>query len=229
MSLKPRHIKSFVLRQGKITSGQQQALTQLMPQYGIGYTEHLINLEQYFQRTNSKIIEIGFGMGHASWQIAKQNPDNDYLGIEVHAPGVGALLMSLLEHEITNMRIIQHDAVLVLKNMIMDNSITGFHIYFPDPWHKKKHHKRRLIQTDFIDLMCSKLKDDGYIHVATDWEHYAMYMLKLFGQNKQLSNQSINGDFVERPQYRPLTKFEQRGVNLGHQVWDLVFKKNKFV
>lgn len=226
MSLKQRHIKSFVLRQGKITSGQQQALVQLMPQYGIDYTEHLVNLEQYFKRANSIIIEIGFGMGQASWQIAKQNPENDYLGIEVHAPGVGSLLMSLVEHEITNMRVIQHDAVLVLKNMIMDNSIAGFHIYFPDPWHKKKHHKRRLIQMEFIDLMCGKLKDDGYIHVATDWEHYAMHMLKLFGQNKQLANQSINGDFVERPQYRPLTKFEQRGVNLGHKVWDLVFKKD---
>ena len=223
MQQKIRHIKSFVLRQGKITSGQLNAINILLPTYGIKYQTTQIDLDAAFNSKKDKILEIGFGMGAATWQIAKQNPDNDYLGIEVHAPGVGTLLMSMVEHNVNNIRIIQHDAIEVLKDMIHDDSITGFHIYFPDPWHKKKHHKRRIIQHEFINLLYSKLKLGGYIHLATDWEHYALYMLQVLNQNPRLQNQSPDNTFVDRPECRPLTKFEQRGINLGHNVWDLIF------
>ena len=225
MQQKIRHIKSFVLRQGKITAGQLNAINTLLPKYGVKYQSTPVDLDTSFNSKQDKIIEIGFGMGAATWQIAKQNPDKDYLGIEVHGPGVGTLLMSMVEHDVNNIRIIQHDAVEVLRDMIPNNSITGFHIYFPDPWHKKKHHKRRIIQPDFINLLSSKLKPGGYIHLATDWEHYALYMLDVLNQNTNLQNQSPDNTYVERPSYRPLTKFEQRGINLGHGVWDLIYKK----
>lgn len=221
-----RHIKSFVLRQGKITQGQQNAIVELMPKYGINYANQAIDLNQAFDSVNPKIIEIGFGMGNATWQIAKNNPQNDYLGIEVHGPGVGSLLMSIKENDVSNLRVIKHDAVEVLNHMIADNSIAGFHIYFPDPWHKKKHHKRRIISTEFVKLLVTKLSSNGYIHLATDWQEYAVWMLDILKENSNLLNQSITNDYVPRPNYRPLTKFEQRGLNLGHGVWDLVFNKH---
>lgn len=220
-----REIKSFVLRQGKITQGQQRAIEELMPVYGLQYTGEKLDLAEAFGRNNSKVVEIGFGMGHATWQIAKNNPENDYLGIEVHLPGVGALLMQMRDNDVSNLRVIRHDAVEVLRNMLIDNSIDGFHIYFPDPWHKKRHHKRRIIQSEFVNLLCQKLKSGGYIHLATDWEEYATWMLDILRANSQLANQSISNDYVPRPDYRPLTKFENRGVKLGHGVWDLIFVK----
>ncbi len=218
-----REIKSFVLRQGKITQGQQRALTELMPKYGIEYNNQPINLNEIFGRDNPKVVEIGFGMGHATWQIAKANPNTDYLGIEVHLPGVGSLLMLAEENQVSNLRVIRHDAVEVLKTMIADGSLDGFHIYFPDPWHKKRHHKRRIIQPEFVQLLCQKLKPGGYIHLATDWEDYALWMLDILAKEKRLTNTSLSGDFVPRPNYRPLTKFENRGIKLGHGVWDIVF------
>lgn len=220
-----REIRSFVLRQGKITKGQQNALETHLPTYGIEYAAQLTDLNQSFQRDNAKIVEIGFGMGHATWQIAKANPDKDYLGIEVHLPGVGSLLMEIAEHNLSNLRVIRHDAVEVLKNMIPDNSLDGFHIFFPDPWHKKRHHKRRIIQPEFVELLASKLKTGGYIHLATDWEDYALWMLDILNANTTLHNTSPTNDYIERPDYRPLTKFENRGLKLGHGVWDLVFTK----
>ena len=220
-----REIKSFVLRQGKITQGQQRAIEELMPVYGLQYTGEKLDLVSAFGRDNPKLVEIGFGMGHATWQIAKNNPENDYLGIEVHLPGVGALLMQMRDNDVSNLRVIRHDAVEVLRNMLADNSISGFHIYFPDPWHKKRHHKRRIIQSDFVNLLCQKLKSGGYIHLATDWEEYATWMLDILRSNSQLVNQSTSNDYVPRPDYRPLTKFENRGVKLGHGVWDLIFVK----
>lgn len=220
-----REIRSFVLRQGKITNGQQKALEELMPTYGIDYQGEQISLDEIFARKSDKIIEIGFGMGHATWQIAKNNPANDYIGIEVHLPGVGALLMQLQEYDVTNIRVIRHDAVEVLKNMIADNSIAGFHIYFPDPWHKKRHHKRRIIQAEFVELLCTKLKPSGYIHLATDWEDYAHWMLDILNKNTGLINTSKTNSYVPRPEFRPLTKFENRGIKLGHGVWDLIFQK----
>lgn len=220
-----REIRSFVLRQGKITKGQQNALETFLPIYGVDYQEQLINLNHAFKRDNAKIVEIGFGMGHATWQIAKANPDKDYLGIEVHLPGVGSLLMEIAEHDLHNLRVIRHDAVEVLKKMIPDNSLDGFHIFFPDPWHKKRHHKRRIIQPEFVELLASKLKTGGYIHLATDWEDYAIWMLDILNVNTALHNTSPTNDYIERPDYRPLTKFENRGLKLGHGVWDLVFTK----
>lgn len=220
-----REIKSYVLRQGKITPGQKNALERLFPLYRIEYQNSLVNLSSLFARENKKVIEIGFGMGHATWQIAKNNPDTDYLGIEVHLPGVGALLMQIEEHAVNNLRIIRHDAVEVIKNMIPDNSIHGFHIFFPDPWHKKRHHKRRIIQEQFVELLSQKLEVGGYIHLATDWEDYALWMLKTLEQQKSLVNTSQTKNYITRPDYRPLTKFENRGINLGHGVWDIIYKK----
>jgi tRNA (guanine-N7-)-methyltransferase len=164
-------------------------------------------------------------MGNATWQIAQNNPENDYLGIEVHLPGVGSLLMQMRDNDVRNLRVIRHDAVEVLRNMLADDSISGFHIYFPDPWHKKRHHKRRIIQSEFVNLLCQKLKSGGYIHLATDWEEYATWMLNILQSNPQLANQSTSSDYVPRPDYRPLTKFENRGMKLGHGVWDLIFIK----
>lgn len=220
-----KQIKSFVLRQGKITIGQAKAINELMPKYGVGYQVESINLANCFGRDNPKIIEIGFGMGDATWQIAQNSPNNDYLGIEVHSPGVGSLLMSLQEHNLTNVKIIQHDAVEVLKHMISNNSVSGFHIYFPDPWHKKRHHKRRIIQHDFVNLLVQKLLPNGYIHLATDWQDYAIWILEILQQNDGIINCCTTQDYISRPALRPLTKFEQRGINLGHKVWDLMFKK----
>jgi tRNA (guanine-N7-)-methyltransferase len=220
-----QEIKSFVLRQGKITQGQQRAIEELLPIYGIKYQPELLDLNQCFEADKPKIIEIGFGMGHATWQIAQNNPQYDYLGIEVHLPGVGALLMNVAQQQLTNVKVIRHDAVEVLKHMIADNSISGFHIYFPDPWHKKRHHKRRLIQTPLVELLCRKLVSGGYIHLATDWENYAQWMLDILGKIPQLKNSSATGDYVPRPDFRPLTKFENRGLKLGHGVWDLIFIK----
>lgn len=218
-----RDIRSFVLRQGKITSGQLKAINELLPKFGIEYNPQPCDLNAAFGRYNPKIVEIGFGMGHATWQIAKNNPEHDYLGIEVHLPGVGALLMQIRDNDVNNLRIIRHDAVEVFKNMLADDILDGIHIYFPDPWHKKRHHKRRIIQTPFVELLAQKLKPGGYIHLATDWEDYALWMLDILNQETSLINQATDGKFVPRPEYRPLTKFENRGLKLGHGVWDLIF------
>ena len=220
-----REIKSFVLRQGKITPGQQRALEELMPRYGVDYTPELIDLDQLFGRDKPKILEIGFGMGHATWQIAKTNREQDYLGVEVHLPGVGALLMQIAEHEVSNLRLIRHDAVEVLRHMLADNSLDGVHIFFPDPWHKKRHNKRRLIQSEFVNLLCQKLKPGAYLHLATDWQDYALWMINVLKDIPMLRNQAVDGDYVARPDYRPLTKFEQRGLKLGHGVWDIIYRK----
>lgn len=218
-------IKSYVLRQGKITQGQQKAIEQLLPQYGISYMTKPVDLNHSFGRDNPKVIEIGFGMGHATWQIASNDPTRDYIGIEVHSPGVGALLMQVAALKLTNLKIIHHDAYEVLNNMITDNSIAAFHIYFPDPWPKKRHHKRRIIQAPFVELLASKLKTGGYIHLATDWEEYAQWMLDILNTNNNLQNTSPKNSFVDRPLFRPQTKFEERGLKLGHGVWDIVFEK----
>jgi tRNA (guanine-N7-)-methyltransferase len=220
-----RQVKSFVLRAGKITLGQQRALDTLLPEYGIRYACNLVDLDIIFGRNNPKIIEIGFGMGKSTIQMAVNNPDFDYLGIEVHPPGVGSLLMEIRQHQVSNLKVINYDAVKVIKDMIMDGTIHGFHIFFPDPWHKKRHNKRRIIQKEFIDVLCSKLKPGGYIHLATDWEDYAIWMLDILNSNSHLKNTSKTNDYVPRPEQRPETKFEKRGLNLGHGVWDLIFIK----
>jgi tRNA (guanine-N7-)-methyltransferase len=219
-----RRIRSFVLRQGRLTKGQERALQAAWPTFGIEYTDQALDVNQAFGRAESKkILEIGFGMGDATAKIAQTLPDCDFLAVEVHTPGVGSLLKLMQEGDIHNIRIIQHDAVEVLQNMLADASLDGVHIFFPDPWHKKRHHKRRLIQAEFVQLLCTKLKAGAYIHVATDWQEYAEWVLEVLQGEPQLQNAAA--DYAEKPSYRPLTKFENRGLKLGHGVWDLVFKR----
>jgi tRNA (guanine-N7-)-methyltransferase len=223
--IKKRPIRSFVLRQGRLTTAQERALETGMPQFGIAYAPQLLDLNVAFGRTDSrKILEIGFGMGETTAHIAAQHPEWDILGIEVHTPGVGSLLKQIGERALTNIRVIQHDAVEVLNHMIADGSLDGVHIFFPDPWHKKRHHKRRLIQQGFVELLSRKLKPGGYLHVATDWQEYAEWILEILRAEPMLENTADN--YAPKPEYRPLTKFEKRGINLGHGVWDILFTRN---
>ena len=218
------HIRSFVLRQGRVSNAQRSAVQTLLPTFGIAYAPAQLDLEALFGRPAPKILEIGFGMGETTAQIALAHQHNDYLGIEVHTPGVGGLLRLIQAHALTNVRIIQHDAVEVLHHMIAPASLSAIHVFFPDPWPKKRHHKRRLIQQPLVHLLASRLQPGGYLHLATDWEHYALQMLQILSAEAQLHNTAE--DFAVRPPYRPLTKFETRGLKLGHQVWDLVFRRN---
>jgi tRNA (guanine-N7-)-methyltransferase len=218
-----RPIRSFVLRQGRMSIAQQRAYDQLQSVYGIPYASQAIDLNATYQRSAPKILEIGFGMGDATATIAAEHPENDYLGIEVHGPGVGSLLNQIEQRELQNLRIIQHDAVEVLRDMIPDASLAGVHIFFPDPWHKKRHNKRRLIKPEFVALISRKLAPNGYLHCATDWEDYAIQILQVISDEPTLTNTAA--DYAPRPDYRPLTKFEQRGIRLGHGVWDIIFTK----
>ena len=219
----PRPIRSFVLRAGRMGTGQQRALEDLGPRFIIPYEATPLDLEAAFGRAAPKILEIGFGMGDSTAGIAANHPENDYLGVEVHTPGVGALLKRIGEAGLGNLRILHHDAVEVLEKQIPDGSLDGAHVFFPDPWHKKRHHKRRLIQPPFVALLTRKLKHGGYLHLATDWEHYAQQMLEVLNGEPGLEN--TVADYAPRPAYRPLTKFELRGLKLGHGVWDLVFRR----
>ncbi len=221
--LSKRHIRSYVLRQGRVSVAQQRAIDTLLPHFGIPYAAQPLDLTQVFGRSAPKILEIGFGMGDSTATIAQAHPENDYLALEVHTPGVGNLLKLIDSEQLSNIRIMQHDAVEVLRDMIGDNTLDGVHIFFPDPWHKARHNKRRLIQSPFIAQLVQKLKPGGYIHVATDWQDYAEQVLAVLSAEPLLQNTAA--DYAPRPAYRPLTKFEQRGIKLGHGVWDLVFKR----
>jgi len=223
MPQKHNVIRSFVLRQGRVSNAQRRAYEDLLPKYGIPYTKGLLNFEMVYGREAPRYLEIGSGMGETTVSIARSHPQNDYLAIEVYTPGVGSLLKQIEEFKLTNLRIVQHDAVEVVNNMFPQEYLDGIHIFFPDPWPKLRHHKRRLIQPEFISLLCKHLKPGGYIHVATDWNNYADQILEVMSNELSLTNTAR--DFVQRPEYRPLTKFEQRGLRLGHKVWDLVFKK----
>ena len=218
-----RPIRSFVLRQGRVSNAQQRAHDTLLPRYGIPFAPHIVDLDQAFGRSAPKILEIGFGMGETTAAIAAAHPENDYLGIEVHTPGVGSLLKQIAALELTNLRVIQHDAVEVLTQMIAPATFDGVHIFFPDPWPKKRHHKRRLIQTPFLALLVGRMKPGAYLHVATDWQEYAEQVLSVLAAEPQLRN--TVDDYAPRPDYRPQTKFESRGLKLGHGVWDLVFRR----
>ncbi len=252
-------IRSFVLRAGRTTAGQQRALDELGPQFLVPYADERVDLQDLFQGSSKpKILEIGFGMGETTAKIAALRPNDDFLAIEVHTPGVGALLKLIGEAQLSNLRLMQHDAVEVLEKMLAENVLDGIHIYFADPWHKKRHHKRRLIQANFVKLLVSRLKPGGYIHLATDWHNYAEQMLLVLNAEASLQNTStqqiqietfgvadaakegvssnefrptleqlntLHAGYVERPAYRPVTKFESRGIKLGHGVWDLVYKK----
>lgn len=220
--LHQRSIRSFVLRAGRMGSGQARALAELGPRFLLPYQPAPLDLDAVFGRQAPKVVEIGFGMGHATAAIAEARRETDYLGLEVHQPGVGALLKRIEELGLDNLRIVQHDAVEVFNHMLPDASLDGIHIFFPDPWHKKRHHKRRLIQPAFVALLARKLKPGGYLHLATDWEDYARQMLEVLSAEPRLANTA--DAFAPRPDYRPLTKFEQRGLRLGHGVWDMVFR-----
>lgn len=216
-----RSIRSFVLRQGHMTAAQQRAIDTLWPQFGLDYRAEQADLNAAFGRTNPKVLEIGFGMGTATVEIAKRLPQTDFLAIDVHGPGVGNILKLIEEENVANIRVMRHDAVEVVENMLADGSLDGIHIFFPDPWHKKRHNKRRLIQTPFVAKLLPKLKSGGYIHLATDWEEYAVQMLEVLNGFESLQNTAA--DYAPTPDYRPETKFEARGKRLGHGVWDLVF------
>ncbi len=218
-----RRIRSFVLRQGHLSKGQERALEAFGPQFCIAYRPQPLDLDAAFGRPVPRVLEIGFGMGGATAEIAASLPETDFLGVEVHTPGVGSLLKLIGEQHLSNIRVVQHDAVEVLENMIAPDSLDGAHIFFPDPWHKKRHNKRRLIQPDFVKLLVSRIKPGGYLHLATDWEDYAIQMLEVLSAEPALQNTA--DDYAPRPDYRPLTKFENRGLKLGHGVWDLVFVK----
>lgn len=218
-----RPIRSYVLRQGRVSNAQARAHHALLPLYGISYSDQRLDLDAAFGRRAPKVLEIGFGMGETTAAIAAAHPEKDYLGIEVHTPGVGSLLKLIGERGLANLRLIQHDAVDVLRNMIPPASLDGAHIFFPDPWPKKRHHKRRLVQTDFVALLASRLKPGGYLHLATDWQEYAEQMLAVLCAEPQLENTAAG--YAARPDYRPQTKFETRGLKLGHGVWDIVFRK----
>ncbi|UCV18680.1 tRNA (guanosine(46)-N7)-methyltransferase TrmB [Ferribacterium limneticum] len=217
------HIKSYVRRAGRMSSAQENYYAEMMPKIGVVYVPQPIDLATVYGRNAPKILEIGTGMGETTAKIADANRDNDYLGVEVHVPGVGALCKQIAERELSNLRICQHDAVEVVRDMLPEASLDGVHVFFPDPWHKARHNKRRLIQSPFVALLASRLKPGGYFHCATDWEEYAHQMLEVLSAEPTLAN-SADG-FAPRPEYRPLTKFENRGIRLGHGVWDVIFRK----
>jgi len=220
-----RRIRSFVKREGRLTVGQERALNELFPRYGLVLQNTPLNLDDTFQRIAPRILEIGFGNGTSLSEMAANNPEQDYIGIEVHRPGVGNLLLQVEKLGLTNLRVINDDGVDVLKKMIADESLDAVYLFFADPWHKKRHHKRRIVQKEFVELLRKKLKVGGVFHMATDWEHYAQHMMSIMNDSEGFENTAGQDQFLPRPDYRPLTKFEQRGQRLGHGVWDLIFKK----
>ncbi|CAX61209.1 tRNA (guanosine(46)-N7)-methyltransferase TrmB [Erwinia billingiae] len=222
-----RRIRSFVRRQGRLTKGQQHALDNYWPVMGVEYQPEPVDLVSLFGRESPVVLEIGFGMGASLVTMAQNNPAQDFLGIEVHSPGVGACLSSAQEAGVENLRVMCHDAVDVLEKMIPDNSLRMVQLFFPDPWHKARHNKRRIVQAPFAELVMRKLKLGGVFHMATDWEAYAEHMLEVMNSIAGYKNQSETQDYVPRPESRPLTKFEQRGQRLGHGVWDLMFERIK--
>jgi tRNA (guanine-N7-)-methyltransferase len=226
-----RRIRSFVIRAGRMTAGQERAWQALWPRFGIEYTPEPLDLNQIFGRTAPRVLEIGFGTGDALLAYAQLHPEHDCIGIEVHPPGVGHLLLKIQELGLTNVRVLCHDAVEVLSHSLPNACLDEVHIFFPDPWHKKRHHKRRLIQTTFIDLLARVIKVGGSVKLGTDWQHYAEQMLQVINAHAEFVNLATTTDpeapsgFVARPEHRPLTRFERRGHRLGHGVWDLAFRR----
>ncbi len=220
-----RAIRSYVLRAGRMGSGQQRALQTLGPRFVLPFQATVCDFDQVFGRQAPRVLEIGFGMGDATAQVAAAAPDTDFVAIEVHEPGVGALLKRIDEQQLGNLRLLQHDAVAVLQQMVAPASLAGTHIWFPDPWHKKRHHKRRLVQPAFVSLLASRLVPGGYLHCATDWQPYAEQMLQVLSAEAALTNTAADGGYAPPPAWRPQTKFERRGLKLGHGVWDLLFRR----
>lgn len=222
---KHRRIRSFVKRSGRMTEGQQKAYEQFWALKGLSLEQGMLNYGAVFSRSSPVVLEIGFGMGASLVEMAKAAPDHDFIGIEVHQPGIGKLFHLMQEQGVDNIRAYCDDAVEVLQHCIPDNSLDRIQIYFPDPWHKKKHHKRRLIQPAFVQSLRAKLKPQGVLHLATDWEHYAEHMMEVMTAAEGYENCAEEYCFAERPGYRPVTKFEKRGERLGHGVWDILFRK----
>jgi tRNA (guanine-N7-)-methyltransferase len=222
--IKKRPIRSYILRQGRITAAQNKAIRENFQKHAVIFENKLTNFSDLFKNKNSELIlEIGFGMGTSTAEIAKSNLNKNYIAIEVHSPGVGNLLKLIQESDIRNLKIIQHDAVEVLNVMIKNDSLDGIHIFFPDPWPKKRHHKRRLIQSNLLKLIAQKIKKSGYLHIATDWEDYALWIIDLL--DKEDSLEKTSDDFFKKPDYRPLTKYENRGIKLGYRVWDMIYSR----
>jgi len=222
--IKKRPIRSYILRQGRITAAQNKAIRENFQKHAVIFENKLTNFSDLFKTKNSELIlEIGFGMGTSTAEIAKSNLNKNYIAIEVHSPGVGNLLKLIQESDIRNLKIIQHDAVEVLNVMIKNDSLDGIHIFFPDPWPKKRHHKRRLIQSNLLKLIAQKIKKSGYLHIATDWEDYALWIIDLLDKEELL--QKTSDDFFKKPDYRPLTKYENRGIKLGYRVWDMIYRR----
>lgn len=222
-----RKVKSFVLREGRLTNGQAAAIEQNWPTMGLEYTKEPISIAGVFGRDAPTTLEIGFGMGKSLVEMAAKMPQHNFIGIEVHKPGVGACLMDAAEQGLGNLRVYQHDGVEVLADSIGETCIDCIQLFFPDPWHKKRHHKRRIVQPDFVASLQRNLKIGGVFHMATDWENYAEHMLEVMNQVPGFKNLSAKGDYIDRPDSRPLTKFEQRGHRLGHGVWDLMFERTE--
>ncbi|MBP2847796.1 tRNA (guanosine(46)-N7)-methyltransferase TrmB [Dickeya oryzae] len=222
-----RRIRSFVRRQGRLTKGQQQALDDFWPVMGVEYQNEPLDFTQLFGREAPVVLEIGFGMGASLVTMAQQHPEQHFIGIEVHVPGVGACLGAAQEAGVENLRVMCHDAVEVLERMIPDGSLAMVQLFFPDPWHKARHNKRRIVQAPFAELVLRKLAVGGVFHMATDWEPYAQHMLEVMSTVAGYRNLSDHNDYVPRPASRPLTKFEARGQRLGHGVWDLMFERNQ--
>ena len=221
-----RNIRSFVLRKGRLTIAQQHALDELWPHYGIERGESVLEYDDHFDRSADVIVEIGFGNGESTWQMALAEPEKNFIGIEVHEPGVGHLLMALKEHGIDNVRIACEDAVPFLQQRIATGSLAGVRLYFADPWPKKRHHKRRIIQPEFVADLARCMAKDGILHLATDWQPYAEHVLEVMQSNPDFVNLSPTGDYCERPIWRPYTKYEERGERLGHEVRDLLYKRS---
>jgi len=221
----PRNIKSYVVRSGRMTPGQEKSYAELWQIYGVESDQQILDFKQLYKQQAPLILEIGFGMGDSLIEMAVNNPHNNYMGIEVHKPGVGRLLGNISELSLTNLRVMQADAVEVLKSQVQDESISAVQLFFPDPWHKRRHVKRRIVQDEFIQLLRKKLQSHGQFHMATDWKDYAVQMLKEMNSAEGFKNCSASGDYIPRPEYRPMTKFERRGERLGHGVWDILFEK----
>jgi tRNA (guanine-N7-)-methyltransferase len=220
-----RPVRSFVLRGGRLTAGQKRALDEFWPRFGIEKGDSVLDFGVLFGNDGQVIMEIGFGNGDATWQMAQAHPAENYLGVDVHQPGVGHLLLKMEQHGISNIRIANDDAVEFLQGQVPGASLAGIRIYFPDPWPKKRHHKRRIIQPAFVDLLASRMCPGAILHLATDWEPYAEFMLEVMRSAGGFVNLSPTGDFCDKPEWRPETKYERRGERLGHRVRDMLFKR----